>query len=132
MQNIDKVALILIQNRKILMARSIGKDLFYFPGGKRKGDETDTETLVREIKEELGVTINAGALDYLETFSAQADNKPEGVLVVSKCYKTDYGGDLLPQNEIEEIRWFTTKDISKITPIGLLIFDYLKVRDLID
>jgi 8-oxo-dGTP diphosphatase len=36
MKEIDKIALIIIQNGKILSTKSIGKNKFYIPGGKRK------------------------------------------------------------------------------------------------
>ncbi|MDQ5950102.1 MAG: 8-oxo-dGTP diphosphatase, partial [Patescibacteria group bacterium] len=57
MQHIDKLALIEIQDRKILMVRSKGKDTWYIPGGKRDEGESDEEALIREIKEELGADL---------------------------------------------------------------------------
>lgn len=55
---IDKLAYILIKDRKVLTTRSIGKDTWYIPGGKREGDETDVQALAREVEEELSVRIN--------------------------------------------------------------------------
>jgi 8-oxo-dGTP pyrophosphatase MutT (NUDIX family) len=37
----------------ILSTRSRDKDVYYLPGGKRELGETDVQTLVREIREEL-------------------------------------------------------------------------------
>ena len=54
---IDKIAWINIANGRILGARSKGKDTYYLPGGKREPGESDIDTLVREIKEELSVRI---------------------------------------------------------------------------
>jgi 8-oxo-dGTP diphosphatase len=48
---IDKLAWIHIVDGKILCAISKGKDTCYLPGGKREGNETDHEALIREIKE---------------------------------------------------------------------------------
>ena len=31
--------------------------MFYIPGGKREGAESDLQTLLREIREELAVTL---------------------------------------------------------------------------
>jgi 8-oxo-dGTP pyrophosphatase MutT (NUDIX family) len=56
---IDKIAWIHLDHSKILSTRSRGKDAYYIPGGKREPGETDLDTLVREIDEELAVTINA-------------------------------------------------------------------------
>jgi len=52
---IDNVALVHIHDRKLLVARSRGKDRWYLPGGKREPGESDEETLTREIREELSV-----------------------------------------------------------------------------
>ena len=49
MKMIDKVAFLFLRDGKILSTRSKGKDKYYIPGGKREGDETDIETLVREV-----------------------------------------------------------------------------------
>ena len=57
MKEIDKIALIKIVNGRILVAKSIGKDKFYIPGGKRESGETDEQTLIREIKEEMNVDV---------------------------------------------------------------------------
>ena len=46
---VDTVAWVHLENGKILCARPRGKDIFYIPGGKREGAETDLQTLLREI-----------------------------------------------------------------------------------
>ncbi|MFE7366563.1 NUDIX hydrolase [Streptomyces anulatus] len=48
---IDTVAWVRIEGGRILCARPRGKDVFYIPGGKREGAETDLQTLLREIEE---------------------------------------------------------------------------------
>ncbi|MBQ5756809.1 MAG: NUDIX domain-containing protein, partial [Erysipelotrichaceae bacterium] len=57
MKTIDKIALIYLKNGKILTTLSKGKDTYYLPGGKREGSETDAETLIRELREELSIQI---------------------------------------------------------------------------
>ncbi len=54
---IDKIAWILLKDNSILSTKSYGKSKFYIPGGKREANESDAETLIREINEELGVKI---------------------------------------------------------------------------
>lgn len=49
MKEVDKVAFIEIQNGKILSTKSKGKTVYYIPGGKRELEETDEQTLVREV-----------------------------------------------------------------------------------
>jgi len=38
---IDKIALLHIKNKKIFMAKSYGREVFYTPGGKREGNYSD-------------------------------------------------------------------------------------------
>jgi len=54
---IDKLAFIEIKDRKLLVTLSKGKDIWYIPGGKREGSESDIEALVREVREELTVNL---------------------------------------------------------------------------
>ena len=54
---IDKLALILVRDRKQLVARTRGKTAAFTPGGKREKGESDVQALVRECKEELTVDL---------------------------------------------------------------------------
>jgi 8-oxo-dGTP diphosphatase len=134
MKNIDKVGWIYIQNRKLLGAKSFNKTPFYVPGGKREGNETDQETLVRELKEELNINIKPETAEFVGEFSAQAHGKPEGVLVVLRAYTAGFDGEIEPSAEIEAIGWHTSKDIGteKTSPVDNIILKYLKDQNLID
>lgn len=129
---IDKLAWLLVRNRKVLFLRSKGKRWFFSPGGKREGNETDQESLIREIQEELTVDLVPESITYLTTFSAPAAGQPEGVMVESKCYAAEYHGELTPASEIEELAWFRSTDTGGLTPMGVLIVEYLKKQNLID
>ncbi len=67
---IDKLAWIELKNKSILSTKSYGKDKYYIPGGKRESGETDEQALIREISEELSVTIDPKTLHYIGTFEA--------------------------------------------------------------
>jgi len=125
---IDKIALIQTRDCTILSTRSKGKEKYYIPGGKREGQETDTETLIREIKEELSVTIDPTSINYLGTFTAPSDRAPEGVQVQMTCYTATYLGTLVANSEIEEVVWLTYQDIEKVSAVDKLIFNFLKDR----
>ena len=129
---IDKLAWIHIKDRKILSTRSFGKDVYYIPGGKRDGAETDQQALIREIQEELSVDLRPDSIRHFGTFEAQAHGKPEGTLVRMTCYEADFQGELKPSHEIEEMIWLTFADKLKSSPVDQLIFDYLKEHNLID
>jgi len=127
MQMIDKVALIYLVNGKILSTRSKGKDKYYLPGGKREKNETDIQTLVREIKEELTVDIIESSAELYGVFEAQAHGHAEGILVRMTCYTADFSGALKAESEISEVVWLAFDDIERVSPVDKLIF-----RDLYD
>jgi 8-oxo-dGTP pyrophosphatase MutT (NUDIX family) len=125
MTPIDKIAWLRVEDGRILSTRSRGKDVWYLPGGKRDPGETDVETLVREIREELAVTIDPASAVHAGTFEAQAHGQAAGVLVRMTCYAADYDGTLTPSSEIEELAWLTYADRARVSPVDQLIFDHL-------
>lgn len=132
MKVIDKVAFLYLQKGKILSTRSKGKDKFYIPGGKREANETDIQTLVREVKEELSVDIIESTARFYGIFQAQAHGQAEGVIVKMTCYTADFCGELTPDSEIAEIVWLTTSDIESVSPVDKLIFADLNSKGFIE
>mmetsp|Transcript_8404 Transcript_8404/g.11946 ORF Transcript_8404/g.11946 Transcript_8404/m.11946 type:complete len:178 (+) Transcript_8404:111-644(+) len=131
--HIDKLALVLVRDRKQLVARSKGKTAFFTPGGKREGTETDEEALCRECKEELTVDLIQSTIQPYGVFSAQAFGKPEGTRVRLTCYSADYEGTLCPNEEIEELRWIASDcPTSDLTVTGIMLLEDLKSKDMVD
>lgn len=128
MKEVDKIAFIETKNGQILSTKSKGKTKYYIPGGKRESGESDEQTLVREISEELNVQIIYNTIEYFGTFKAQSDGAKEGVLVKMTCYKAKYDGVLKPANEIEEIKWLNYKDLDIISEVDKKIFKFLKEK----
>ena len=120
---IDTVAWVRVEQGRILVARPRGKDVFYIPGGKREGGETDWQALHREITEELTVTLLPGTVQPAGTYEAA---QPDGVLVRMSCYTGDYSGTLTPSSEIAELAWFSYADRPQVPPVDQLLFDDLK------
>ncbi len=133
MKEIDKIAFIYLKDGKILSTLSKGKDTYYIPGGKREGNETDEETLIRECKEELTIDIKKDTIKYYGTFEAQAHGKAEGVIVKMTCYMAEFDGELKPDSEIQEMIWLDYSNLNvKISPVDQLIFNDLFEKGLID
>lgn len=128
---IDKLALIDLHERRILAARSKGKDTYYLPGGKREAGESDHAALIREIKEELSVDLRPETLTYLGQFEAQAHGQQAGTLVRMTCYTAEYEGVMAPAAEIEEVAWLTYADKARTSLVMHLIFDWLQERGLL-
>lgn len=99
---IDKVGGIILKDKKILVQRkNNGREECIIPGGKREGEETDFETLKRELKEELDVELIKieliGGYDDIAVFS---DKK-----IHVETYLVEISGEITPKNEIKEAIW---------------------------
>ncbi|MFD8483143.1 NUDIX domain-containing protein [Kitasatospora sp. NPDC059673] len=120
---IDTVAWVRLEGGRILCARPRGKDVFYIPGGKREGDETDLQTLTREVAEELTVAIRPDTVTHAGTY--EADAHPGGPTVRMACYRAEYTGTLAASSEIEDVEWFGYADRDRVPPVDQLLFDDL-------
>ncbi|MEM6763648.1 MAG: NUDIX domain-containing protein [Bacteroidota bacterium] len=128
---IDKLAWIHIVDNKILTTRSKGKGVYYIPGGKRDPGENDPEALIREIQEELSVSLHPQSIRYMGTFKAQADGHKQEVEVKMTCYLAAYRGNLTAASEIEEMRWLSYAEKGLTSQVDHMIFDWLKDQDLL-
>jgi len=122
---IDKIAWVHLVEGAVLSTRSEGKDVYYLPGGKREPGESDVDTLVREVKEELSVDIAVGEVAHLGTFEAQAHGHAAGTVVRMTCYTAGYTGELRASAEIAEVVWLTYRDRDRVSPVDQVIFDHL-------
>lgn len=128
---IDKLAFIHIQDGRVLVTLSKGKDVWYIPGGKREGTETDIQALTREVKEELNVDLLPGTIQHFGTFETQAHGKEEGTMVRMTCFMGDFTGEIKASSEIAKVDlfWFSQKD--KTSLVDHLIFNALHEKGLI-
>ena len=128
---IDKIAWLHLHNGQVLSTRSHGRDRYYFPGGKREAGETDQQTLLREISEELTVALDPASLEHAGTWEAPAHGHPAGVRVRMSCYWARYTGELRPAAEIAEVVWLTYRHREQVSAVDQLIFDWLRARGLL-
>ncbi|MDM9630979.1 NUDIX hydrolase [Robiginitalea aurantiaca] len=127
-QIIEAVSWVHLKDGRILGSRSEGNDRYYIPGGKPLEGEGKHEAVVRETKEEMGVSLKAESIEFLGVFEAQADGQPPGILVRLSCYTALYSGDLKPSSEVREIVWLTYSDRHLVAPADQLVFDFLYQR----
>jgi 8-oxo-dGTP diphosphatase len=124
---VDTVAWVHLDNGRILCARPRGKDIFYIPGGKREGAESDLQTLLREIAEELTVVLLPATVTHLGTYEAvQPPGHPDAVRVRMSCYAAGYSGTLAASSEIDELAWFCYADRPRVPVVDQLLFDDLR------
>jgi len=117
----EKVAWILVRDGRVLVTRSHGRDRFYLPGGHREPGESDAETLVREIDEELRAAIDPASMVHFGTFEI-AEGHPEHDPFRMICYTADHRGALTPSREIAEKAWFRHADRVRVSAVDELAF----------
>ncbi len=120
----EKVAWILVQDEQLLVTRNQGRDLFYLPGGMREPGESDTQTLVREIDEELQAVIHVGSMVHAGTFEIPPGHPAHGPFRMI-CYTADHSGDLVPSREIAEKAWFRYADRERVSVVDAMVLDAL-------
>ncbi|GAB2721208.1 NUDIX hydrolase [Nocardia thraciensis] len=122
-----------VRDRRLLQARSAGKDVFYMAGGKIDPGETPVEALHREVREELGVGV--AAYRELGVFECQAFGHAPGTALHMTCFTADLTGDPRPTSEVAELRYFTGGEYAAmrhVAPGSMLVFRRLHELGLID
>ncbi len=109
MADIRKAGGILIQDRKILVTRAKGKTQYFAPGGKIQSGETAEEALIRELKEELTITVEKSSIRKFGTFEAPAADRPELILHMDVFEVLAWSGGITASHEIEELLWIDSR-----------------------
>ena len=133
--DIYKAAGIIIKDRKALVERSMGKPVFVQPGGRIEPGETAEAALVRELKEEIDITVDPKDLEDFGTFSAAAANHPSQQVHMHIFMVKRWQGEIRPSNEVEELLWVGS-DVPQDTEIGSIfvhdVIPRLKQKGLVD
>ena len=133
--DIFKASGIIIQDRKVLVERSSGKEYFIHLGGKVEPDETVTQALIRELKEEITIDVTEEDLVPYDHNSAPAINSPEVDVHMDVFLVKQWRGVITPDNEVEELRWINS-DVPSDMKLGSIMehetLPKLKADGLID
>ncbi|MFE7744355.1 NUDIX domain-containing protein [Nocardia sp. NPDC057455] len=130
---IRTAALAHIRDRRLLQARSAGKDVFYMAGGKIDPGETPEAALHREVREELGVGVVS--CDEFGVFHAEAYGHSPGTRLHMTCFTAELDGDPRPTSEIAELRYFTVSEyaaMDHVAPGSMLVFGKLHELGVVD
>lgn len=98
--------------------------LWEFPGGKVEAGETPEAALVRELREELGIAVNAVDLKPL-TFASHTYEKFHLLMPVYAC--STWTGDIVPA-ENQAVAWATATELEtyKMPPADIPLIEHLK------
>ncbi len=118
MTGVIRVSAVLITDdaNRALMVRKHGTTAFMQPGGKPEPGESPAETAVRELAEELGLTVALEDLEPLGVHRTPAANEA-GFDVVADCFALRLTNTIavVAAAEIAEARWLTLSDLATLT-----------------
>jgi 8-oxo-dGTP diphosphatase len=134
--DIYKAAGIIIKDRRLLVERSKGKDVFIAPGGKLNPGETSEQALIRELKEEFQMTVTKEDVELFGVYYADAAGSHNiGKKLHMDVFVVKNFTEIRPDSEVEEIRWITSRlpeDIEVGSVFAHDVLPKLKKLDLVD
>jgi ADP-ribose pyrophosphatase YjhB (NUDIX family) len=122
-----RVAGILVREGKVLLQKPTNDTGFAFPGGHVAFGETNAETLIRELDEEIGAKIEVGELKWVaEIFFPWGDKPCHQICLYYLIELTDenqipLSGKFIGMEEMErrefaiEFHWIPLNEVKKIT-----------------
>lgn len=112
-------ACLIDKSDRILVVRKRGTTIFMLPGGKIESTETAIEALKRELREELGLTVESKELEPLGHFGSRAANEPNH-WVEADVFTGRVFGSVAALAEIEATVWIALDAEPDITLAPLL------------
>lgn len=135
LMHLPTVGLLVVENRKLLLAFSRNKQCFYLPGGKLDADETPLKALCREIEEEMNIKLEESDLVYYTHISAVAYGEANGIIMEQDCFVLNKKINPSPSAEIGELKYFSLEEYlqeKNKAPVAVMILQQLKADGFID
>lgn len=110
----------------LLIVRKRGTSVFMLPGGKVEPGESHRDAAVREVAEEVGITLDPASVTLLGHWSADAANEP-GLVITSDVFQAPWTGTPRVRGEIDEIRWLPLTDADALAaqPLAPLLTEHV-------
>jgi 8-oxo-dGTP pyrophosphatase MutT (NUDIX family) len=109
---------------RAIVVRKRGTTGFMQPGGKIERGESALATLIRELREELGLEVDVDATEFLGSYEADALNEP-GETVRAEVFALTTDQQLHPATEIEEIHWLESPDDTESVELAPLTLEVM-------
>ena len=113
-ENVELTVLCLIQDRnKILLQNRVKEDWkgYTFPGGHVEAGESFVDAVVREMKEETGLTVTDPKLVGIKQFPIK-----NGRYIVLLFKATEFSGTVTSSDE-GDMEWIDIDDLSKVNVV---------------
>ncbi len=127
---VGAAALVVRRDGKVLIGkRSVWpKGMWVFPGGGLNFEERAEKAVVRELKEETGLSIKPTELITVYEMLVPK-HKVHRIIFFYRARVV--GGKETPSDDIDELRWLTPKEITRLKFIGDSTIDILKMAGLL-
>lgn len=126
---------LIIKDRKLLMTFSRNKECYYLPGGKLDAGESSAAALLRELQEELDITLTESDLQFETHITAPAYGEAGGTMMEQDCYMIMTDINPKPAAEIGALKYFRLMDYlmeEQQAPGAVMILKHLKQKGIID
>lgn len=108
---------------RLLLVRKTGSRFFIQAGGKIEPGEAPAAALVRELHEEIGLSVTTADVQPIGRFSAPAANEA-GARVDAHVFRLRIDHQPVPAAEIAEARWVRLDETDAL-PLAPLIRDHI-------
>lgn len=113
MKTLKSTLLVLVKDNKILLSkkkRGFGMGILNGVGGKLEPNETPEQAMVREAKEEIGITLNnvepVGEITFNEVVKGERE-----IVIMYLFLAHDFQGEIVESDEVGESKWYSVDDI---------------------
>ncbi len=132
---VTPVAVIMRSDGRILLLKRRDDEVVYpgfytFPGGKVEGNDTISQTLIKEVKEECGLDLKTGFILIKEKAIFRPDGQTSKSLSFL-CEVTDPEKVVLDTKDFTDFRWTNLEELKTIKHVGIEA-EFIKARAIYD
>lgn len=111
------------KNKKVLLIHQIAGDYWGFPKGHVEEGETELQTALREVKEEVGLDVEIidPKYRYVLNYIIKEKNVDKTTILYLARPKQENAKAIIQEAEVTESKWITTEEAFE-----LLTFDDMK------
>ncbi|WKZ94922.1 NUDIX domain-containing protein (plasmid) [Chimaeribacter arupi] len=116
-------SLVYIEDGKVFLVRVRNNTLWYFPGGKIAEGEDAASALLRELYEELTISVTIEDIRFLTDIIGPSHDG--GDLVHLYLYTMNTLPPCTPGNEVSETGWFSLSETHSMAPAVIKTLRYI-------